>query len=389
MFFSIPVNSEQVITNTPVGVKSITHVYFENKNSGIFNYKRDADNVTITVDGKMICRNVPILPFTSSCTYGVNRHKWEDIALEVGLNVNMSEIKISAQNCNDFNVVFVCSDKMLDSSRGFDFVEAKRIKIIDVLGKVDKQKLTESIIAQAKAKGSATISYVSLSGNSRSTKITYPFELLSSKGSPNRSDIEGKEVLYRICGNEITRLGDDDGYRLKYIPSPANIYIQILTLDHGLHPELDADISEQHIAYIINNTDMVAVLNPSNLGIEHTISLDRAPEKMFAYQVISNTTQMDNPTVLKTGDIAMKFTLSGADNEEFPANTDLSVISATDNTAWRESVHEFGQIMPKTLQVALDIKGDDFDSNTIDKYSKLGYPSTWDVYLFFIYKKTI
>ena len=129
MFYSIPVSNEQVIAHTPLGARCVSHLFFESKNDGAFLYKDVADNVTITIDGKMICRNVPILPFLTTTTHGLNRHKWQDVALEVNQNVDLSEIKISAQTNNDFNVVFVCTDKPQTEVQGFDFVEATRIKL--------------------------------------------------------------------------------------------------------------------------------------------------------------------------------------------------------------------------------------------------------------------
>ena len=129
MFYSIPIDRTQITTTTPIGAKCITHVFFESKNDNLFLYKEKQDTVTITIDGKMICRDVLVLPFCTSTPYGVNRIDWREVALEVGLNVDMSEIKISAGNANDFSVVFVCSDKPNDDFKGFDFVEYHRFAL--------------------------------------------------------------------------------------------------------------------------------------------------------------------------------------------------------------------------------------------------------------------
>lgn len=147
MFFTIPVNDKQIITTTPIGARSITHVFFENKNDGVFTYKRDIDTVTISIDGKMICKQMPIMPFCTSTPYGVNQSQWQDKALEVNLNVDISEIKISAGNINDFNVVFVCSSEKIDESRGFDFVEAKQIQITKAYTTQEAQAKLDEMIA--------------------------------------------------------------------------------------------------------------------------------------------------------------------------------------------------------------------------------------------------
>ena len=94
MFFTIPNEKDYILTTTPAGVKSIQYVFFEAKNDYTFEYKKTLDRISILIDGKQICRNVPILPFMTTQPYGTRKHRWEDVALAVNLNVNFSEIKI-------------------------------------------------------------------------------------------------------------------------------------------------------------------------------------------------------------------------------------------------------------------------------------------------------
>lgn len=120
-----------MLTNTPMGVKSISHVFFEDKNGGLFEYSSGGlQTISISVDGKQIMQDVPVLPFCTSTPNNVNRYKWQDVALEVNMNVNLSEVKISgARSANDFCVVFVTSASEVDSVKGFDYVESKRFRL--------------------------------------------------------------------------------------------------------------------------------------------------------------------------------------------------------------------------------------------------------------------
>lgn len=133
MFYVIPTSNNSVRTNTPIGVKSIRYIYFENKNDGLFKFKDDADRISIEIDGKLICNNLLVLPFCTSTPNARNRFRWEDVALETPINVNYSEIKISAATENDYNVVFVCSDQEVDETKGFDYFETKELALKSTL----------------------------------------------------------------------------------------------------------------------------------------------------------------------------------------------------------------------------------------------------------------
>lgn len=129
MFHIIPISSELTISATPLGAKSIRHLYFENKNDGLFRFKTSPDTISISVDGKQICRDLPVLPFCTSSPYSPDRFHWQKVALEVNVNCNLSEIRIQSSALGDFNVIMVCSDEGVDESLGFDFFETKRITL--------------------------------------------------------------------------------------------------------------------------------------------------------------------------------------------------------------------------------------------------------------------
>lgn len=131
MFWTVPISDSELTTNTPIGVRSIKRIFFEDRNGGVLDYSPyGLQTVSITIDGKQIMQDVPVLPFCTSSPADRNRFNWEDVALDVNINVNMSEIKISAgQRAADFNVIFVTSAKECDATFGFDYVEYRQFAL--------------------------------------------------------------------------------------------------------------------------------------------------------------------------------------------------------------------------------------------------------------------
>lgn len=128
MFWSIPSSSREIRANTPFGAKSIRSIFFENKNNGIF-YQEKLDTVTISIDGRIICRNLAVVPFCTTAPTLKDRFDWMQVAMIVNMNVNNSEVIISGTRDNDFNIVFVYDDKNVNEIKGFDFIETKEIVI--------------------------------------------------------------------------------------------------------------------------------------------------------------------------------------------------------------------------------------------------------------------
>ena len=153
MFYTIPVSKEPQVATTPIGAKSVRYIFFENKNDGIFTFKEQQDDViSISIGGRQICRNLIVLPFCTNTPYGTNKMPWQKVALEANINVDFSEIKISAAGGeNDYNVVFVCSDEPVDESRGFDFFETKKIPLIRPMLNSEARALVDEAWEKAKA----------------------------------------------------------------------------------------------------------------------------------------------------------------------------------------------------------------------------------------------
>lgn len=411
MFYSVPISNEEIIASTPIGAKCITHLFFESKNDKVFLYKEKQDSVTITIDGKMVCRDVPILPFLSSTPYGVNRHKWQDVALEIGLNVSLSEIKISASTANnDYDVVFVCADKPMENTHGFDFVEAFRIKLLYPFSGNAREEAVSYLLAEAKANESIRVGdYPEIVGTTTDNTIyEYPLTLLSSgrmgvrKGSstsPMNSFHTGryyfvkKESTLSNIFTGIYKEKNDDGVSLYHDGEDATY--DYYRLRYTLNDEEWKYCVGQYIAYQRSYN----ILGEWN--VEKTLSLDRSPQKMFFLQNNSSTTDLLAPKTLTSSDVRLHFSLSGGSEQEFMPNTDIEVFQCKDNLPWRNVVYTFQQQMPKAIQFTYGYNKGAYYTNVWDmnmplqnwvwqtSFSKKGRPSTWDLYLFFLYKKII
>ncbi len=366
MFFSVPI-SKQVITKTPLGMRQVTHLFFENKNGGAFKYKREADNVTILIDGKMVCRQVPILPFMSSTTFGVNRYKWQDVALEIGLNVNMSEIKISADAVNDYNVVFVCSEEENHDYKGFDFVECKRFKVRE---NITNEQAIEMFSAANWPTKAEYDEYVAEFKES----LTTGEAIFHEHTLYNKDGIEFK-VNMPIVATRDRQTFEEIDTETAMIKSVSGDMVD----EYGYWVFPYSDPLKYHAIYLLKSyvNDQKRLFK---WNTEYTISTDRGAQRMFMWQTKTTETA---PAEMKTNDAVVYFSLSGSENEELPGNTDLSVVGITDLLSWRKNVHEFSERMPRALQLQFDIPD---SQKTIEAEKDV---ITWDIYVFLIYKKII
>lgn len=124
MIWSIPSSVDEILINTPLKAKSVRYVYFENKQGGLFLFKSVPDSISISIDGKQICRNLVMLPFCTGSSDGIRRNRWQDVAISCPLNVSNSQVRISGVRNNDFNIVFVLSDESVDENIGIDYYES-------------------------------------------------------------------------------------------------------------------------------------------------------------------------------------------------------------------------------------------------------------------------
>lgn len=121
MYFSIPVSYNEIIVDTPVDMKSIRSFFFVDRNSGCLNVSNGLPTITISVDGKDICRDLFILPFMTQATLSERMFQANfdsrNVAITCLKNIDMSEIKISACGNLDFEVVFEMEDIEVETEK--------------------------------------------------------------------------------------------------------------------------------------------------------------------------------------------------------------------------------------------------------------------------------
>lgn len=128
-FWTVPSNSLEIITNTPIEAKSVRYLFFENKNGQMFHFGDITDCITISIDNKAICRDMMLLPYCTETPDRKHCFDWQEVALGVGMNVCNSQVKISGLRDNDVNIVFVCDTQEIKQYKGVDFVENKIIRL--------------------------------------------------------------------------------------------------------------------------------------------------------------------------------------------------------------------------------------------------------------------
>ena len=421
MFFTVPSESEYIQTTTPIGAKSIRAVFFESKNDALFDYKRTLDKISIIVDGKQICRDLIVLPFMTNVPYGNRRHKWSDVALNVNLNVNLSEIQISGIKNNDFNIVFVCSEKEVDESDGFDFVETKQLrlkgkptgqearqalerafKLLDEM--YEEDLLTYNLYQTALAEYNTALANYNAQVEAHSqwqslleawTEYTNYEEYLTAYGeweAAHQAWIdggeEGEEPQEPSEVAEATQPAESLGEEpeIPEEPTAPNIVEEPQPSDevtingiaysrshYSFNGEEYTTIPMAQITkYIANNSN-----GETTYGYEFQFVFDHEPTAMFFYPIM---TANGIDRVLNS-DIHVNFTISGTDNEVIPNKTDLLLFSATDKIPFRKAIFNFEEPIKRNISFVVTRK-----ANTVETARGVEI-SNFDLYVLFIYKK--
>ncbi len=421
MFFTVPSESDYIQTTTPIGVKSIRAVFFESKNDALFEYKRTLDKISIIIDGKQICRDLIVLPFMTSVPYGNRRHKWYDVALNVNLNVNLSEIKISGIKSNDFNIVFVCSDKEVDESKGFDFVETKQLRL---KGKPTGQEARQALerafrlldemyeedVITYNAYQTALASYnVALAEYTAQTEAHAQWQELSEAWTAYNNyeayitaygewetahqawvdgGEEGEEPQQPVAVNPVSQPAEALGEEpvIPEVPTAPDIVeepqpsdevtingIQYSRSHYWFNGQQYETIPTAQISkYIANNSN-----GETTYGNEFQFVFDHEPTAMFFYPIM---TANGIDRVLNS-DIHVNFTISGTDNEMIPNKTDLLLFSATDKIPFRKAIFNFDEPIKRNISFVVSKKAD-----MVETACGMDI-SNFDLYVLFIYKK--
>lgn len=361
MFFSIPSSTDEIITVTPIGVKSIRSVFFENKNGRVFNYHDALDTISISVDGKQIARQTPIVPFCTSTPFGAGRFDWEKVALAVNLNVDNSEIKISGVVNNEFNIVFVCSEKPCEET-GFDYVETRRFVLKDAQSTAEIQK---KILDALKADFAGV--RAACTATADADAVVIPLFDYSADGTFER----------HTCG--VTK---NDVWNTLYISNYTDYDVWAST------EQIEDETSGRAILLKAIAT-RIADISKLNLaadmfGTPHNIVLDSAPERVVAYSFITPITG-DLNVPIKLNQINLQADLNMSDSEDLPLGFDLALISITPRIPFADAVHSYSskQATNKYGQLTLRIAG---NQHLLDASNDQSV-GDWQLYMMFIYKK--
>lgn len=393
MFFTIPSKSSEIRTNTPIGVKSILAVFFENKNGNVFLYKDELESVSITIDGKQVCRNLMILPFFTNSPLGGDNYKWQDVALEINLNVDLSEIKITTTGKNnDYNIVFVCSDKSINESKGFDFIETKKIRLKGVLSYEEAENFLKKVQDEEIAKfNQAEATYQeelnayeqyqeALAAFNDYLQALEEYNLLKAQWEEYQAWIEG--------GKE----GDEPEHPEAEPPEPAEV-TQPIEVVEPTKPEYPTELvvrlenngkefvynfefDESDIEQCIEDIDV----ENTTLGRELSFVFDKEPIAMFCFPLFS----VKGSSFIANAPAHLNFTLSGTDNEVFPPKTDLSIISANKKIPFRKALNYFDDKINRSATIVLN-KNENYNTLTFNNL-KIG---NIEIYMYFLYKKIV
>ena len=68
----------------------------------------------------------------------------------------------------------------------------------------------------------------------------------------------------------------------------------------------------------------------------------------------------------------------------------MQLFQQNENIPWRKCAHTFEQEMPRTISVTLDVRDEHYVYQSLGSYFRTAeLPKTWDLYIFFIYKRLI
>lgn len=404
MLWSIPISNEDIVTTTPLGVRAITHVFFQDKNGGIFTYKNKPDTVSITIDGRQVCKDVPVLPFCTSTTFGKNRHHWQDVALEVGLNVDFSEIRISAgEKANDYNVVFVTSDKEVDALKGFEYVEWRKINVKHIYTNDEAGAIAAACwdkIASSEDAVTYTVTETRTVVDETTGEVSQVEETVT-KSMPLK-ELWAKAVA-RCDRNSFPAFnaGEEDAEAWSAFKSkgtetyPAVLKSNYVVIEFAIDEvsswewKIGANMGskeewvEQQIASIkkYGNT-LISVSD-----VEYNFQLDRAPRRFFVAQYVSQTKTLDEAKPVVPADFHIPFCISSGVVEAVEPRTDMAFYQTLEGVPPRQAMLEFeeGSITKSVTLTTYNTPMEKLKASATDVNSV----GTWEILLIFIYRKLV
>ncbi|MBR4115794.1 MAG: hypothetical protein IKK40_07255, partial [Bacteroidales bacterium] len=347
-------------------------------------YKKIIDMVSILIDGKQICRNLPILPFMTSQPYGTRKHRWEDVALEVNLNVNFSEIKIdfvknslSKVNANDFNIVFVCSDKTIDEAMGYEFVETRKIKLKGKYFDTAREARTYLQNKFREAHAQWEIDHQAWADNEQAWA---DYETAHQEWEEGGEQGEEPQPPETPRYDEPIEPEEPIAPSVEPYDEPVNPYTEGYELEIPVGSGNMYKDSDYRLLYEQMDNSQVA------FGVEQALQFDGIVEKMFAFSIFSvapkyNDSWLEQFERVVNSDIHYNMSLSGTEGEILPPNTDVCLYSATEKISWRKALLDFEGNVKKSLLITLNKNDDELATEKDLEYANV------DLYLCLIYRK--
>ena len=453
MFHVIPISSELTISATPLGAKSIRHLYFENKNDGLFRFKTAPDTISISIDGKQICRDLLVLPFCTASPYSQDRFPWQKVALEVNVNCNLSEIRIQSSAQGDFNVIMVCSDEGVDESLGFDFFETKRI----TLRKTANISVIRKALQEAFDKAALTTTMQSCEGTtsgSTSMELTkadiarlWERFIADQQGVKWKHTISGETtVLLRTaqytrngnkapspqeplaCLSKYTKLFSltartvftEGGFpsliiegtpkaspeNLKYLGGNgavvkiADSAVFSVRIDDAVYTTADycadksiegTEVRKEDLFRMASWVQQKALYNSDFFRQENIFRFDHEPKMMFVYNITRiHSPKSNDDDIWLHCDYPLTFTLSGAGREITEPDTDLELYTANDRIPMRDALMTFDDEDGVTRSISVNVnRRKDVRGADIAITKHPVMFADWTLFFLFGYKKIV
>lgn len=375
MFFSIPSSVSK--TYTPIGVKSITHIFFQPKNSRLFRYdiNRSGAYVTVAINGKTIASHLLILPFCTQSPNAKDSFNWYDVALEVNMNVDCSEVTVTSETeygCNydtdDYDVVLVCSDKECDESKGYEYFETKQINLkayLDANAYYLVQEAYKTALNKARAEYAKEHN---LSVDDDAVFAQYPKDNstpLTITVTYNGFTWTSEKEVYYYWDDPSDEDSDtwwgNNGYRADTALSQAytnqsNKYWSYKTVDDG-------------------KGNKKTVTN----AVEFNVGCDHEPTMFFAYQLKADPTNYVSN--IDCYDNKLSLYISNMAEELIPTGCLLNLFQANNRIPMRKALYEIPQSVgiAKNINLSVAPYANQTDHN--------GEANCWYLFLFFGYRK--
>lgn len=357
MFFSIPSSVGKTVT--PLGVKSVTHMFFQPKNSRLFRYdvNKSGAFVTVSIDGKTVASHLFVPPFCTqtvdpACTFG-----WRDVAIEVNMNVDSAEVEVKCEDefglsydTDDYTVVLVCSGEAVDESKGYDFFETKRltlqasvdINVNDLVADTYGRTLRRARAAYAQELNDAEEG-AAYSETSDKVLEKYPDNTpLSLVISYNgvTLDTGDQQVSYGSWQWDVP----EDDYENYYTGWGNN--------DYNVVNAFTSQAALQSVKYWSPYKNEI-------VAKEFILTTDYEPTTIFTYQACL---PYSGSYLLRRYDYPLSISISGTEREVFPDNLDMGLISATVRTPMRKALWRIPEDakVGKNISFRIRPKGESF-----------------------------